>query len=162
MNEPQNKMSKLSDFIGTIPQWMSAAAALGILYLTATGLKAAKPIFENAALREENAQLRLDTAKNQELLNQAKQDVAAQTANTWRYVCNHYTAKARVAASPAFMLGRFDSEAATQLRQSYPILALATGAELMRSQGIRDDMEMLSPPEQKRFDQMVETFIRDS
>ena len=162
MTPAEKPRRKLSDLWGTIPQWISAAAALGILYLTATGLKAAKPIFENAALREENAQLRLDTAKNQALLEQAQQAVAAQTANTWRYVCNHYTAKARVAASPAFMLGSFDSEAAAQLRQSYPILAVGTGAELLRSQGIRDDMEMLSPTEQKRFDQMIEAFIRDS
>ncbi|HEX4572130.1 MAG TPA: hypothetical protein VH184_16980, partial [Dongiaceae bacterium] len=80
-------MSKLSDIIGTVPQWLSAAAALGILYMTVTGLKAAKPILENAALREENAQLRLDTSKNLALLNQAKQAVAAQSAGTWRYVC---------------------------------------------------------------------------
>lgn len=162
MTPAEKPRRKLSDLWGTIPQWISAAAALGILYLTATGLKAAKPIFENAALREENAQLRLDTAKNQELLNQARQAVAAQTANTWRYVCTHYSAKARAAASPAFMLGSFDSEAAAQLRQSYPVLAAGTGAELLRSQGIRDDVDMLAPAEQKRFDQMIESFIKDS
>ena len=77
---------KRSDFWGTIPQWVSAVAALGILYLTATGLKAAKPIFENAALREENAQLRLDTAKNIALLNQAKQAVA-DADHRWLALC---------------------------------------------------------------------------
>jgi len=162
MSEPPKKMSKLSDFIGTVPQWLSAAAALGILYMTITGLKAAKPILENAALREENAQLRLDTSKNLTLLNQAKQAVAQQTTNSWRYVCDHYTAKARAAASPNFILGGFDAAEIQRLKQSYPVLALGTGAELLRSADIRDDMEMLSPPEQKRFAQMLDAFISDS
>src|SRR4029077_17442168 len=95
---------KRSDFWGTIPQWISAVAALGILYMTVTGLKAAKPIFENAALREENAQLRLDTAKNVALLNQAKQAVVDQTTNGWRYVRRHYATKALAAAAPDFVL----------------------------------------------------------
>ena len=162
MNEPQNKMSKLSDFIGTIPQWMSAAAALGILYMTVTGLKAAKPILENAALREENAQLRLDTSKNLALLNQTKQAVAAQSAGTWRYVCEHYTAKARAAASPNLILSSLPSTDMQRLKQSYPVLAIGTGAELLRSADIRDDTEMLSPTEKERFAQMVDAFIKDS
>ena len=162
MSEPPKKMSKLSDFIGTVPQWLSAAAALGILYMTVTGLKAAKPILENAALREENAQLRLDTGKNLALLNQAKQAVAQQTTNTWRYVCDHYTAKARAAASPSFVLGGFDAGEVARLKQSYPVLAVGTGAELLRSADLRDDSEMLSPAEQKRFAQMVDAFITDS
>ena len=162
MTEPQKKMSKLSDIIGTVPQWLSAAAALGILYMTVTGLKAAKPILENAALREENAQLRLDTGKNLALLDQAKQAVAQQTTNTWRYVCDHYTAKARAAASPSFVLGGFDAGEVARLKQSYPVLAVGTGAELLRSAEIRDEMGMLSPDEQKRFAQMVDAFIKDS
>ena len=109
MSEPPKKMSKLSDFVGTVPQWLSAAAALGILYMTITGLRAAKPILENAALREENAQLRLDTSKNLALLNQTKQAVAAQSAGTWRYACEHYTAKARAAASPNLILSSLPS-----------------------------------------------------
>src|SRR5215472_211792 len=162
MNEPQNKMSKLSDFIGTIPQWMSAAAALGILYMTVTGLKAAKPILENAALREENAQLRLDTSKNLALLNQTRQAVAAQSVGTWRYVCEHYTAKARAAASPNLILSSLPSTDMQRLKQSYPVLAIGTGAELLRSADIRDDTEMLSPAEQKRFAQLVDAFITES
>ena len=161
MSEPPKKMSKLSDFIGTVPQWLSAAAALGILYMTVTGLKAAKPILENAALREENAQLRLDTAKNLALLNQTKQAVAAQSAGTWRYVCEHYTAKAR-AASPNLILSSLPSTDMQRLKQSYPVLAIGTGAELLRSADLRDDSEMLSPAEQKRFAQMVDAFITDS
>jgi hypothetical protein len=162
MSEPHKPMRKFSDIVGTIPQWLSAAAALGILYMTITGLKAAKPILENAALREENAQLRLDTGKNLALLNQAKQAVAQQTANSWRYVCDHYTAKARAAASPNFILAGFDAGEVQRLKQSYPVLAIGTGAELLRSADIRDDMEMLSPAEQKRFAQMVDAFINDS
>ena len=162
MTEPQKKMSKLSDFIGTVPQWLSAAAALGILYMTVTGLKAAKPILENAALREENAQLRLDTAKNLALLNQTKQAVATQSAVTWRYVCEHYTAKARAAASPNLILSSLPSTDLQRLKQSYPVLAIGTGAELLRSADLRDDSEMLSPAEQKRFAQMVDAFITDS
>jgi len=162
MSEPPKKMSKLSDFIGTVPQWLSAAAALGILYMTVTGLKAAKPILENAALREENAQLRLDTAKNLALLNQTKQAVATQSAVTWRYVCEHYTAKARAAASPNLILSSLPSTDLQRLKQSYPVLAIGTGAELLRSADLRDDSEMLSPAEQKRFAQMVDAFITDS
>ena len=153
-------MPKLSDLIGTIPQWVSAAAALGILYMTVTGLKAAKPILENAALREENAQLRLDTSKNLALLNQSKQAVAAQSAGTWRYVCEHYTAKARAAASPNLILSSLPSTDMQRLKQSYPVLAIGTGAELLRSADIRDDIEMLSPAEQKRFARMVDVFER--
>ena len=155
-------MPKLSDLIGTIPQWVSAAAALGILYMTVTGLKAAKPILENAALREENAQLRLDTGKNLALLNQAKQAVAQQSAGTWRYVCDHFAAKARAAASPNLILSSLPSTDMQRLKQSYPVLAVGTGAELLRSAEIRDEMGMLSPDEQKRFAQMVDTFIKDS
>jgi len=155
-------MYKLSDIIGTVPQWLSAAAALGILYMTVTGLKAAKPILENAALREENAQLRLDTGKNLDLLNQAKQAVAAQTAGTWRYVCDHFAAKARAAASPNLILSGLPSTDMQRLKQSYPVLAIGTGAELLRSPDIRDDMEMLSPTEQTRFAQVVDAFIKDS
>ena len=162
MTEPQKKMSKLSDFVGTVPQWLSAAAALGILYMTITGLRAAKPILENAALREENAQLRLDTGKNLALLNQTKQAVAAQSAGTWRYACEHYTAKARAAASPNLILSSLPSTDMQRLKRSYPVLAIGTGAELLRSADIRDDMEMLSPAEQKRFARMVDVFITDS
>jgi hypothetical protein len=162
MSESAKPRRKLSDLWGTIPQWISAAAALGILYMTATGLKAAKPIFENAALREENAQLKLETGRNLALLNEAKRAVAAQAANTWRYVCDHYTAKARAATSPSFMMGSLGPQAAEQLKQSYPVLALGTGAELLRSRDIRDDVEMLPPAEQTRFAQLVESFIKDS
>jgi len=162
MTEPQKKMSKLSDFVGTVPQWLSAAAALGILYMTITGLRAAKPILENAALREENAQLRLDTGKNLALLNQTKQAVAAQSAGTWRYACEHYTAKARAAASPNLILSSLPSTDMQRLKQSYPVLAIGTGAELLRSADIRDDTEMLSPTEKERFAQMVDAFIKDS
>lgn len=160
--EPAKPRRKLSDLWGTVPQWLSAAAALGILYLTATGLKAAKPIFENAALREENAQLRLDTQRNQALLTEAKQAVAAQAANTWRYVCSHYTAKAGAVTSPSFALGSLAPEDVARLQQNFPALALQTGADVLRSTDIRDDIDMLPPPEQKRFARMVEDLIKDN
>ena len=153
---------KRSDFWGTIPQWISAVAALGILYMTVTGLKAAKPIFENAALREENAQLRLDTAKNLALLNQAKQAVADQTTNGWRYVCRHFATKALAAAAPDFVLSALKSGEIDSLKQKFPILNLQTGAELLRSAAIRDELGLLSPADRKRFEQMIEKFIADN
>ncbi len=153
---------KRSDFWGTIPQWISAVAALGILYLTATGLKAAKPIFENAALREENAQLRLDTARNVALLNQAKQAVADQTTNGWRYVCRHFSTKALAAAAPDFVFSALKSGEIDSLKQKFPLLRLQTGAELLRSDAIRDELGLLSTPDRKRFEQMIETFITDN
>ena len=151
-----------SDFWGTIPQWISAVAALGILYMTVTGLKAAKPIFENAALREENAQLRLDTAKNQALLDQTKKAVATQATNSWRYVCQHYTAKVMSAAAPDFVLSALKSGELDSLKQNFPILRLHTGGELLRSDAIRDELELLSAADKKRFEQMIETFIADN
>jgi hypothetical protein len=153
---------KRSDFWGTIPQWISAVAALGVLYLTATGLQAAKPIFENAALREENAQLRLDTANNVALLNQAKQAVAAQAIGSWRYVCRHFSTKALAAAAPDFVLSALKSGEIDSLKQNFPILRLQTGAELLRSAAIRDELGLLSPADRKRFEQMIETFITDN
>jgi len=153
---------KRSDFWGTVPQWISAVAALGILYLTATGLKAAKPIFENAALREENAQLRLDTAKNIALLNQAKQAVAAQATGSWRYVCRHFSTKALAAAAPDFVLSALKSGEIDSLKQNFPILRLQTGAELLRSTAIRDELGLLSAPDRKRFEDMIEKFITDN
>jgi hypothetical protein len=103
---------KRSDFWGTVPQWISAVAALGILYLTATGLKAAKPIFENAALREENAQLRLDTAKNIALLNQAKQAVAARPPMAGAMSAG-ISDQGIAAAAPGFVLTRLKSGRST-------------------------------------------------
>jgi hypothetical protein len=153
---------KRSDFWGTIPQWISAGAALGILYLTATGLKAAKPIFENAELREENAQLRLDTAKNIALLNQAKQAVADQTTNGWRYVCRHFATKALAAAAPDIVLSALKSGEIDSLKQKFPLLQLQTGAALLRSDAIRDELALLSAPDRKRFEQMIEKFITDN
>jgi len=153
---------KRSDFWGTVPQWISAVAALGILYLTATGLKAAKPIFENAALREENAQLRLDTAKNIALLNQAKQAVAAQATGSWRYVCRHFSTKALAAAAPDFVLSALKSGEIDSLKQNFLILRLQTGAELLRSAAIRDELGLLSAPDRKRFEDMIEKFITDN
>ena len=151
-----------SDFWGTIPQWISAVAALGVLYLTATGLQAAKPIFENAALREENAQLRLDTARNVALLNQAKQAVAEQATGSWRYVCRHFSAKALAAAAPDIVLSTLKSGEIESLKQNFPILRIQTGAELLRSPAIRDELGLLSPADRKRFEQMIETFITDN
>jgi len=162
MTQAEKPRRNLSPFWGTLPQWISGIAALGILYMTVTGLKAAKPIFENAALREENAQLRLDTAKNQALLNQTKQAVAAQATNSWRYVCQHYTAKVMSAAAPDFVLSALKSGEIDSLKQNFPILRLHTGGELLRSDAIRDELGLLSPADRKRFELMIESFIADN
>ena len=52
-------MQKLSAFLGNIPQWLSALAAIVVAVLGIYGINRAVPYFENANLREANGRLEI-------------------------------------------------------------------------------------------------------
>ena len=66
------------------------------------------------------------------------------------------------AAAPDFVLSALKSGEIDSLKQKFPILRLQTGAELLRSAAIRDELGLLSAPDRKRFEQMIEKFITDN
>ena len=63
---------------------------------------------------------------------------------------------------PDFVLSALKSGEIDSLKQNFPILRLQTGAELLRSTAIRDELGLLSAPDRKRFEQMIEKFITDN
>ena len=64
--------------------------------------------------------------------------------------------------SPDFIISALDPADMTRLKMSMPVLGLGTGAELLRSPDIRDEVDLLPAADQARFIQLVETFIKDN
>ena len=83
--------------------------------------------------------------------------------NQWLALClPAFATKALGAAAPDFVFSALKSGEIDSLKQKFPILSLQTGAELLRSDAIRDELGLLSAPDRKRFEQMIETFITDN
>jgi len=111
---------------------ISAVAALGILYLTATGLKAAKPIFENAALREENAQLPAGYGEERRAAEPGEAG-GRRTGHRELALCLPAFLDQGIGGRRARLrLERAQIRRDRQPEAEFPILRLQTGAELLR------------------------------
>lgn len=166
-------------WLGTLPQWVSAIAAVATVLVAYDGLKRALPLFENAILREEKAQLTIEIRKQHQELSalivernemfarvgavtaqwrEARERLAEVQIEAWEHICELANDRAALRFQGddyAESLGRALLMVMRAVRRgdeaAGPLGPSITGVDLVAALVREDDLSLLSEELRERF-----------